>query len=159
MSLLSCGDRFPALTVARVDGPALDLPNALADGPGLVLVLPGDALGPRTCSETGAYLSRLRQAEDDLATCGVRVVVLTVGRAGAEAAAKRLGPRLTVAYVSRQQCLTDRLGGLHPDPAPERSPQGDYGGFLLAPDGTVQLSVYTNNPLRGLCPARVIALL
>lgn len=158
MSILSFGDRFPALTVARVNGPALELPDAFAGRPGLVLVVPGDALGPRRRPGGSAYLSRLRQAEDGLAS-GVRVVVLSAGRAGAEAVAKWLGPRLTVAYLSHPRCLTDRLGGLHPDPPPERSTDGDYAGFLLAPNGTVQVSVYTNDPLRSLCPARVIALL
>lgn len=144
------GDRFPDLSMRRVDGPDLALPNALAGRSAFVLVVPDPTAYPAAT----AYLEHLRRLGEDPAT-SPRIVVLAADRVRAATVAGTLGPALVVAYPHQGRHLLERLETLHP----EGSTGEEYAGFLLAADGTVQLAVHTNHPFSGLDPDRVRALL
>ena len=73
MALLSPGDQFPALTVTLAGGGTLQLPDALADHFGVILLYRGS-----WCPYCNAQLRASQRAHDALAAVDARVVALSV---------------------------------------------------------------------------------
>ena len=151
MALLHPGDKFPALTVARVGGGTLQLPDALDGHFGVVLFYRG-----AWCPYCNAQLRAFQRAKDDLAEVGAQVVALSVDdeTTTADLIAKH-GLEFGVGYGADARALAEATGAfVNDDPLFVQST-----GFVLNPAGQVVVGVYSTGAIGRLVPEDVIGLI
>jgi peroxiredoxin len=147
MSRLNNGDVFPTLTLPRVGGGSVTLPQDLAGSYGVVLIYRGS-----WCPYCNAQLASFQRALDSLTQQNVRVVALSVDDepASTELVEKhRL--QFPVAHSADPAAIAAATGAY-------LSEDGSYlqsTGFVLAPDGTVLTAVYSSAAIGRLVPADV----
>ena len=151
MTLLSPGERFPALTFNLTDGDTIDLPDALAGSYGVVLFYRGS-----WCPYCNAQLRAFQRAQQRLAQVGARVVAVSVDD---EHTAKALiathGLEFPVAHGADADAVADATGAfVNQEPRYLQST-----GFVLDPDGRVIVSVYSSGAIGRLVPDDVIGLI
>ena len=148
MSLLENGDSFPSLSVPAVGGGRLSLPGDLAGGFGVVLFYRG-----WWCPYCGAQLSAFARAADRLAELGTKVVALSVDDEGqASALAARLRLPFPVGYGADAAAIAAATGAYTGgDPRHLQST-----GFVLGPDGRVEVAVYSSGAIGRLVPDDVV---
>lgn len=150
MPRLQNGEIFPSLQLPLVGGGTLSLPDDLAGEFGVVLVYRG-----AWCPYCNAQLAAFARAEDELQAAGVKVVALSVDdeQTSAGLVEKR---RLTfpVAHSADVDKVADVLGSyVNDEPRYLQST-----GFVLAPDGTVAVAVYSSGAIGRLLPDDVVGL-
>jgi peroxiredoxin len=150
MPLLENGDRFPTFSLAAVGGGRLTLPGDLAGGFGVVLFYRG-----WWCPYCNAQLAAFARAGERLAELGIKIVALSVDdESQAAALAARLHLPFPVGYGADAAAIAAATGAYTGgDPRHLQST-----GFVLAPDGRVEVAVYSSGAIGRLVPDDVIGL-
>ncbi|HET7468216.1 MAG TPA: redoxin domain-containing protein [Gemmatimonadales bacterium] len=147
MPFLNHGEPFPALSLAAVGGGRLALPADLAGHFAVVLFYRG-----WWCPYCNAQLAAFGRAADRLAELGIGVAALSVD---AESEAAALVTRLRLPFPV----------GYGADPAAIAAATGAYvgearylqsTGFVLDPEGRVELAVYSSGAIGRLVPDDVV---
>jgi len=151
MPLLSPGDAFPSLTVPRVGGGSLTLPDDLEGHYGVVLFYRGS-----WCPYCNAQLRAFERAADRLAHVGAVVVALSVDdeNTTAELIAKH-GLTFALGHSADARAVSAATGAFV-DPA------GGFlqsTGFITDPSGRVVVSVYSSGAIGRLVPEDVVGLI
>ncbi|EFG78455.1 antioxidant, AhpC/TSA family [Mycobacterium parascrofulaceum ATCC BAA-614] len=139
MSRLAYGQPFPALDVPAVGGGTMSLPDDLAGSYGVILIYRGS-----WCPYCNAQLAAFSRALDTLSGLGVKVVAFSVDDEDTSAAliAKRR-LRFPVGHSVDADKVAATVGAyVSEDPHYLQST-----GFILAPDGTVRLAVYSSGAI------------
>lgn len=150
MPLLHPGDTFPELTLSVPGGERLTVPDAFADGFGVVLFYRGS-----WCPYCNAQLRAFQRATDSLTELGVHVAALSVDDEAttADLIAKH---HLTfpVGYSADARAVSELTGAfVNDDPLYLQST-----GFVLDPAGKVIVSVYSSGAVGRLVPDDVAGL-
>jgi len=137
MSRLRNGQPFPSLEVPAVGGGTISLPDDLAGSYGVVLIYRGS-----WCPYCNAQLAAFSRALDALTELGVKVVALSVDDEETSAAfvAKRMVPFPVGHSADVGQVAAATGAYVNEDPQYLEST-----GFVLAPDGTVLIAVYSSD--------------
>lgn len=141
---------FPSLQLARVGGDSLSLPDDLVGRFGVVLVYRGS-----WCPYCNAQLAAFSRAEDKLDAAGIQVVALSVDdEAASQALVDKHHLNVPVAHSADPDEIAATLGSyVNDEPRYLQST-----GFVLAPDGTVVVAVYSSGAIGRLLPDDVIGL-
>ncbi len=136
MSFLLNGSRFPAISVPKVGGGTLALPDALAGSYGVVLLYRGS-----WCPYCNAQLAGFARAKGRLAELGIKVAALSVDdeRTTSELIAKH---KITfpMGYGADAKAIAAATGAyVNEEPLYLQTT-----GFVLAPDGTLLNAVYSS---------------
>src|SRR5260370_22771677 len=136
MSRLRNGQPFPSLEVPATGGGTISLPDALAGSYGVVLIYRGS-----WCPYCNAQLAAFSRALGALTELGVRVVALSVDDEETSAAlAAKHAVRFPVGHSADASKVAAATGAyVNDDPHYLQST-----GFVLAPDGTFMVAVYSN---------------
>ena len=147
MSRLRNGQPFPPLEVPAVGGGTISLPDDLAGSYGVVLIYRGS-----WCPYCNAQLAAFSRALDALTELGVTVVALSVDDEEASAAlVAKHRLRFPVGHSADAGKVAAVTGAyLSDEPRYLQS-----AGFVLAPDGTVQVAVYSSDAIGRLVPGDV----
>jgi peroxiredoxin len=150
LALLSPGDQFPALTVTLAGGGTLQLPDALADHFGVILLYRGS-----WCPYCNAQLRAFQRAHDALAAVDARVVALSVDdEATSQAFIAKHGLQFPVGHSADARAIAGLTGAfVNPDPVFLQST-----GFVLNPAGSIVVSVYSSGAIGRLVPEDVLGL-
>lgn len=150
MSLLAPGDTFPAISLTLPAGSPARLPDVLAGHYGVVLFYRGS-----WCPYCAAQLRAFQRATDSLGEVDVRVVALSVDdEATTQAFVEKLRLDYPVGHSADAQAISEATGAfVNPDPVHLQST-----GFVLNPDGTVLVSVYSSGAIGRLMPEDVVGL-
>ena len=144
MSLLRNGQPFPALQVPAVGGGTISLPGDLAGSYGVVLIYRGS-----WCPYCNAQLAAFSRAAGPLTELGVKVVALSVDDEDTSAAlVARHTLRFPVGHSADAGQVAAATGAYVNDDPRYLQPAG----FILAPDGTVQVAVYSSDAIGRLVP-------
>lgn len=144
MPRLNYGQQFPLLEVPAVGGGTISLPGDLAGSYGVILIYRGS-----WCPYCNAQLGAFSRALDTLSELDIKVVALSVDDAdtSAELVAKRR-LRFPVGHSADADKIATATGAyVNSDPHYLQST-----GFILAPDGTVRLAVYSSGAIGRLVP-------
>jgi peroxiredoxin len=139
MSRLHNGQPFPTLEVPAVGGGMLSLPGDLADSYGVVLIYRGS-----WCPYCNAQLAMFSRAFGTLTELGVKVVALSVDdeETSAALAAKHKLP-FRIGHSADAVKVAAATGAyVNDEPRYLQST-----GFVLAPDGTVRVAVYSSDAI------------
>src|ERR1022692_2188030 len=150
MTLLNPGDPFPTLAVTLPGGDTISVPDALADGFGVVLFYRG-SWGPYCHAPLRAF----PRGSQGLAEVGVKVVALSVDD---EATTRELiakhGLTFPVGHSADARAIAELTGAfVNPDPVYLQST-----GFVLDPAGKVVVSVYSSGAIGRLVPEDIVGL-
>jgi peroxiredoxin len=148
MSVLHNGDSFPSISLAAVGGGRLSLPHDLAGSFGVVLLYRGS-----WCPYCKAQLAAFARAAERFAAVGIKVAALSVdgeGEAAALAALLRLP--FPVGYGADAAAIAAATGAYTGDGS--RYLQST--GFVLNPEGRVEVAVYSSGAIGRLVPDDVV---
>lgn len=147
MSLLAPGDKFPELNVPKVGGGTIVLPGDLAGSWGVVLVNRGS-----WCPYCNAQLASFQRAQEKLSGLGIAVVSFSVDPEDQAAeVVEKHKLSFPVGYAADADEVAAAIGSfVNPEPKYLQST-----GFLLDPEGTVVLSVYSSGAIGRLVPEDV----
>ncbi len=150
MPLLHPGDTFPPLTLNAPGGQAVKVPGSFAGKYGVVLFNRG-----AWCPYCAAQLRAFQRAHDALTDAGIEVAALWVDdeETTAQFVAKN-GITFPIGHSADARAVAGRTGAfLHEDPLYLQST-----GFVLDPEGTVVVSVYSSGAIGRLVPDDVTGL-
>lgn len=150
MTLLNPGDRFPSITITPVYTAPIDLPDAVAGHFAVILFYRGS-----WCPHCNAQLRAFERSSEKLDGLDVKVVALSVDD---EATTRELitkhGLTFPVGYGANARAVAAATGAfVNPDPVYLQST-----GFVLAPDGTLVVSVYSSGAIGRLVPEDIAGL-
>jgi peroxiredoxin len=150
-TLLRPGDQLPTLSVARAGGGILHLPDDLVGHFGVILLYRGS-----WCPYCNAQLSAFQRSLDRLADIGAQVAAMSVDdEATTQDLIARHGLRFPVGHSADAQAIAATTGAfINDDPVYFQST-----GFVLDPDGSVVVSVYSSGAIGRLVPGDVIGLI
>ena len=139
MFRLRNGQPFPPLEVPAVGGGTISLPDDLAGSYGVILIYRGS-----WCPYCNAQLAAFSRALDALTELGAKVVALSVDDEATSAAlAARHKLRFPVGHSADAGKVAAATGAYVNDD--RRHLQST--GFVLAPDGTVLVAVYSSDAI------------
>ena len=149
MAVLDAGTTLPTVSLTTTQGD-LVLPDALAGSFGVVLVYRG-----AWCPYCNAQLASFRRASEQLEEAGIKVVALSVDD---EATTKELVAKhklpFPVGFGADAEAIHEALGSfVNEEPRYLQST-----GFVLSPEGTVLVSVYSSGAIGRLVPEDVIGM-
>lgn len=151
MTLLAPGDPFPTLTFAEAGGESFTIPDVFDDGYGVVLFYRGS-----WCPYCNAQLRAFQRASASLAEAGAKIVAVSVDDEPTTTAlvAKH---RLTfpVGHSADAAAVSEATGAFV-------DPEGGFlqsTGFVINPDGTVIVSVYSSGAIGRLVPEDVAGMI
>ena len=150
MPLLHPGDMFPQLTLTVPGGNTIQVPGSFAGEYGVVLFNRG-----AWCPYCAAQLRAFQRAGDSLADAGIRVAALWVDdeETTAEFTAKN-GITFPLGHSADARAIAELTGAfVNEDP-----PYLQSTGFVLDPQGTVIVSVYSSGAIGRLVPEDVTGL-
>lgn len=151
MPTLQNGQLFPDLKLSAVGGGMLSLPGDLAGSYGIVLIYRGS-----WCPYCNAQLAAFSRAQGALEQVNARVVALSVDDEATTAALvekRRLS--FPIGHSADASAVAAAVGAYtNPDPLYLQST-----GFVLAPDGTVLIAVYSSGAIGRLVPDDVVGFL
>ena len=151
MTFLTNGQRLPDLEFPAVGGGHLSLPGDLAGSYGVVLVYRGS-----WCPYCNAQLSAFSRAAGQLDELGIKVVAFSVDEeTDAAALVAKHSLSFPVGYGVDAEKVSAVLGSYTGGAGPGFLQST---GFVLAPDGSVALAVYSSGAIGRLVPADVIGL-
>jgi peroxiredoxin len=139
MSRLRNGQPFPSLEVPAVGGGTISLPDDLAGSYGVVLIYRGS-----WCPYCNAQLAGFSRAHDALTELGVKVAALSVDDEQTSAALiAKHKLRFPVGHSADAGEVAAATGAeVNDNPHYLQST-----GFVLAPDGTVLVAVYSSDAI------------
>ena len=139
MSRLCNGQLFPSLEVPAVGGGTISLPDDLAGSYGVILIYRGS-----WCPYCNAQLAAFSRALDALTELGVKVVALSVDDEDTSAAlVAKHKLRFPVGHSADASKVAAVTGAYITD-EPRYLQSTD---FVLAPDGTVRVAVYSSDAI------------
>lgn len=148
MSRLDYGQLFPRIEVPAVGGATISLPGDLAGSYGVILIYRGS-----WCPYCNAQLAGFSRTLDTLSELNVKVIALSVDDEQTSAAlVAKHKLRFPVGHSADADAIAAATGAYvndHP-----RYLQST--GFVLAPDGTVRLAVYSSGAIGRLVADDVI---
>jgi peroxiredoxin len=149
--LLRPDDQFPSLSVARVGGGTLVLPDDLAGHFGVILFYRGS-----WCPYCNAQLSAFQRALDQVTDNGAMLVALSVDdEAASQALIDKHGLQYPVGHSANARAIAAATGAFfNDDPAFLQST-----GFVLDPAGRLAVSVYSSGAIGRLVPSDVVGLI
>ena len=151
MPTLQNGQLFPDLKLSAVGGGMLSLPGDLAGSYGIVLIYRGS-----WCPYCNAQLAAFSRAQRALEEVNARVVALSVDDEATTAALvekRRLS--FPIGHSADAAAVAAAVGAYtNTDPLHLEST-----GFVLAPDGTVLIAVYSSGAIGRLVPDDVVGFL
>jgi len=150
MPLLHPGDTFPGLTLTVPGGQTVPLPESFAGRFGVVLFYRGS-----WCPYCNAQLRAFQRASQTLADLGVQVAALSVDdEASTAGLIAKHGLTFPVGFGADAHAIADLTGAfVNPGPVYLQST-----GFVLDPQGTVVVSVYSSGAIGRLVPEDVAGL-
>jgi peroxiredoxin len=139
MSRLRNGQPFPPLEVPAVGGGTISLPGGLAGSYGVVLIYRGS-----WCPYCNAQLAAFSRAAGALTELGVKIAALSVDDEQTSAAlAAKHKLRFPVGHSADAGQVAAATGAyVNDEPHYLQST-----GFVLAPDGTVRVAVYSSDAI------------
>lgn len=144
MPVLHNGDSFPSISLPAVGGGRLSLPDDLAGGFGVVLFYRG-----WWCPYCKAQLAAFTRAEERFVELGIKVAALSVDDEGQSAAlAALLRLPFPVGYAANAAAIAAATGAY----TDEESRYLQSTGFVLNPDGRVEIAVYSSGAIGRLVP-------
>ena len=151
MPLLNPGDKFPDLEVNPAGSSPIRLPGAFEGQFGVVLFFRGS-----WCPYCNAQLRAFQRAQGSLHAVGASVAALSVDdEPTTEELVDKLGLEFPVGHSADPDAVSAATGAfVNPDPRYIQST-----GFVLAPDGTVVVSVYSSGAIGRLVPEGVVGLI
>lgn len=151
MTMLRNGGSFPTLKLDAVGGRSISLPEDLAGSFGVVLFYRGS-----WCPYCNAQLGAFARAQNRLSGVNAKVVALSVDdESTATATVEKHRLTYPIGHSADADALSAAVGGyVNEDPKYLEST-----GFILAPDGTVVLAVYSSGAIGRLVPDDVIGML
>jgi peroxiredoxin len=139
MSRLSNGQPFPPLQVPAVGGGTISLPGDLAGSYGVVLIYRGS-----WCPYCNAQLAAFSRALGALTGLGAKVAALSADDEQASAALiAKHNLRFPVGHSADPGKVAAATGAYVNDEPPYLQSTG----FVLAPDGTVRVAVYSSDAI------------
>lgn len=149
------GDHFPEFSADLVGGGTLNLPGDLAGSWGVVLFNRG-----RWCPFCQTQLAGFQKQLDQFAALGVTVVSLSAD-AEAEAAATVADQHLTfpVAYGVDPSEAAETLGTYISDGTDGHPVYTQATGFILTPDSSVAIAVYSSGAIGRLTAADTLGMI
>ncbi len=150
MTLLQNGQPFPRLSVSRVGGGTLALPDDLKGSYGVILFYRGS-----WCPFCNAQLAAFKRHGARLDELGVKTAALSVDDEATSAAlVEKHGLTFPVGYGANADAIAAATGAfVNPEPRYLQST-----GFVLAPDGTIVTAVYSSGAIGRLVPEDVAGL-
>jgi len=151
MPLLHNGDAFPRLTLAKVGGGTLNLPDDLKGSFGVILIYRG-----AWCPYCNAQLAAFERLSAKPADCGVKAAAFSVDD---EATTAALVDKHRIHYpvgfgVADADAVAAATGAyVNAEPRYLQST-----GFVLAPDGKIVTAVYSSGAIGRLVPEDVAGL-
>ena len=148
--MLKPGDPFPNLPVDTPDGKTVHLPEALAGSYGVVLIYRGS-----WCPYCNAQLRAFQRAQPRLTEAGIKLIALSVDDAATtQQLITKLGLTFPVGHSADPHRVAELTGAfINTDPDYLQST-----GFVLGPDGSVLVSVYSSGAIGRLVPEDVLGL-
>ena len=139
MRVFQTGETFPALTVDTVGGGRIALPDDLTGSYGVVLFYRG-----AWCPYCNAQLAGFSRAANTFAEIGIKVVALSVGDlATSTALAEKLRLSFPVGHSADARAIAALTGAhVNSDPLYLQTT-----GFVLDPNGTILISVYSSGAI------------
>jgi peroxiredoxin len=139
MSRLLNGQPFPSLEVLAVGGGTVSLPDDLTGSYGVILIYRGS-----WCPYCNAQLAAFSRAHDALSELGVKVVALSVDDEQTSAALiAKHKLRFPVGHSADAGKVAAATGAyVNDEPRYLQS-----SGFVLAPNGTVRVAVYSSDAI------------
>ncbi|MGP8232214.1 MAG: redoxin domain-containing protein [Methylovirgula sp.] len=150
MPLLHNGETFTQLSIPKIGGGMLSLPDDLKGSFGVVLIYRG-----AWCPYCNAQLSGFERASAKLAEIGVKVAAFSVDDEATTAAlVAKHGIRYPVGFGADARTVAARLGSyINEEPLYLQTT-----GFVLAPDGSVVNAVYSSGAIGRLVADDVVGL-
>lgn len=148
--MLHPNDQFPSIRITPPEGAALELPDALGSGFGVVLFFRGT-----WCPYCNAQLRAFQRAQDNLSELDIKVVALSVDdEATTRGLIEKHGLTFPVGHSADARALGQETGAfVNQEPLYLQST-----GFVLGPDGQVIVSVYSSGAIGRLVPEDVVGL-
>lgn len=151
MPLLQPGQPFPELAISVSDGASLQLPSALSGNFAVVLFYRGS-----WCPYCNAQLRAFERAQETLTELGVRTLAMSIDDEATTAATiAKHHLSYPVGHSVNASAVAVATGAFV-------DPDGGFlqsTGFILAPDGSVVLSVYSSGAIGRLVPEDVIGMI
>jgi peroxiredoxin len=149
--LLNPGDKFPDLQVNPVGSSPIRFPDAFGGHFGVVLFFRGS-----WCPYCNAQLRAFQRAHGSLHSVGASVAALSVDdEPTTKELVDKLGLEFPVGHSADPDLISAATGAfVNPDPRYIQST-----GFVLAPDGTVVVSVYSSGAIGRLVPDDVVGMI
>ena len=150
MPQLNNGDAFPRLSLPKVGGGMLNLPEDLKGTFGVILIYRG-----AWCPYCNAQLAAFERLSGKLADVGVKVAAFSVDNETTTAAlVAKHNIRYPVGFGADAAVVAAATGAyVNDDPRYLQST-----GFVLAPDGAVVTAVYSSGAIGRLVPEDVVGL-
>jgi peroxiredoxin len=139
MSRLRNGQPFPPLEVPAVGGGTISLPDDLAGSYGVVLIYRGSWF-----PYCNAQLAGFSRALGALTELGVKVVALSVDDEGTSAA---LVAKHTLRFPVGHSADAGKVAAVTGAYLNDEPRYLQSAGFVLAPDGTVRVAVYSSDAI------------
>lgn len=150
MNRLMNGQKFPALELPKVGGGLLKLPEALAGSFGVVLVYRGD-----WCPFCNKQLAAFERAAASFEQIGIKTAALSADTGPiAAGTVEKHKIRFPVGHSADIAAVSKLLGTYTND----QPPALQTSGFVLAPDGSVVVAVYSSSAIGRLVPEDVAGL-
>jgi peroxiredoxin len=138
MTRLQNGQRFPQLHIQTAAGP-LHVPDVLLGSYGVVLIYRG-----HWCPYCNAQLAGFERASAKLSALGIQVVALSVDdQATTAGLVEKLKLRFPVGYGADAGQVASATGAYVADGARYLQTTG----FLLAPNGSIEVAVYSSSAI------------
>jgi len=153
---LDAGQSFPELTFDTVGGGTLNLPADLEGDFAIVLFYRG-----KWCPFCNRQLKAYQRQLEKLEAEGIKVVALSADTLeDAQAVVDQHGVTFPVAYGLDVAQVAESIGAFY-DEAPSHVPNPylHSTGFILAPDGSVVVSVYSSGDIGRLEPADALGMI
>jgi len=148
MPHLNYGQQFPPLEVPAVGGGTISLPDDLAGSYGVVLIYRGS-----WCPYCNAQLAAFSRAFDTLTELRVKVVALSVDD---EETSTELVSKRKLRFPVGHSADADKVAAVTGAYVSDDPHYLQSTGFILAPDGTVRLAVYSSGAIGRLVADDVI---
>jgi len=150
MSRLENAQQFPSLVLEAVGGGKLSLPDDVAGRWATVLVYRGS-----WCPYCAAQLASFSRAASQFADAGIAVVALSVDdEATSAGTVDKHRISFPVGHSADAHAVSDLLGTYLGDHG--NGPFLQSSGFVLRPDGTVAVAVYSSDAIGRLTPPDVL---
>ncbi len=152
---LANGDRLPALTASAVDGGTIDLPGDLAGSFGVVLFYRGN-----WCPFCQTQLADFQKHLANFTDANVQVIALSVdSHDDAKATVDGKGLTFPVGYGLDPAATSALFGNYLSDGNDGHPVYTQATGFIVKPDGTIAVAVYSSSAIGRLNAADTFGLI